>query len=862
MDLLERSQSLESLAGALEQAARGCGRTVLVSGEAGIGKTSLVSAFVEMLHRDASTRVLSGGCEALFSPRPLGPLYDIAPQLNRPLPDALDRDRGRAQLFAAVLAELSANLEPTVLIIEDVHWADAATLDLVKYLARRIARMRVLLVLTYRDDEIGDLHPLRLVLGDLPPSGVTRVPLLPLSEAAVLELARRARRPGEGVYAATGGNPFFVTEALRSDGLPASITDAVNARVARQTPDVRAIVELAAIVPARIERSVVDRLLAPSSDALAAALASGLLNADGDYLLFRHELARLAVERALPADKTRALHARVLACLDTGAVSGVAHARLVHHAARAGDRDAVLRHAPEAAFTAASHGAHREAASLYEAAIANAGTLAPQARSRLLERLAYECYLTDRMADAIAAREAALAIFRALRDHEGEGRTLRWLSRLNWFRGHNVEAERYADAAVELLARLPPGRELAWAFSNRAQLHMLSQRFGTAIEWGTRAIALATETGDDEALAHALNNVGTSEFEVEPDRARPHLERSLALSLERNYAEHAARAYANLCSSLVAYRDYRACSRFDEAAAYFQDRDLDAWANYVRAWRARLALEQGDWTRAEEDAGALALPNRSAEISRMPALVVLGRLRARRGDPGARALLDAAAKWAFATGELQRIAPVVAALGELAWLTGEPPAWRDAMLASAKLARERPFAHTHAEIVYWLWKCGIDAGGIHGDSPHALQRVGRWSEAASSWLALGCPYERALALTEGDVPAMRESLRILESLGASATAARCREQLHALGARGIPRGPRPSTAENPARLTTRELEILGLVASGLANADIARRINRSKKTVDHHVSAILAKLDVRSRTEAAAAARRLGLPMR
>src|SRR5262249_43364640 len=143
--------------------------------------------------------------------------------------------------------------------------------------------------------------------------------------------------------------------------------------------------------------------------------------------------------------------------------------------------------------------------------------------------------------------------------------------------------------------------------------------------------------------------------------------------------------------------------------------------------------------------------------------------------------------------------------------------------------------------------------------PYALMIAGKWEEAAAIWQGLGVPYHRALALSAGSIDAQREALTILEQLGAGPLAALVRHRLRELGVQGIPRRPRASTLENPAGLTAREIQVLGLLVKGHTNNELARRLHISAKTVDHHVSAILQKLEVRSRTEAVAAALGLGI---
>ncbi|HSD46337.1 MAG TPA: AAA family ATPase, partial [Pyrinomonadaceae bacterium] len=267
MDLLEREEFFEQLQDTLTQVMNGRGRVALVTGEAGIGKTSLVEQFAE--RQKNACRVFWGGCDALFTPRPLGPLYDIAQQLRGNLLTLLEDEAPRAAIFSATYDELQ-NDTPTLLVIEDVHWADEATLDLLKFLGRRIHKLNSLLVITYRDDEVRADHPLRLVLGDLPRHSVRRLRLPALSKTAVDELAARAGKRSDELYAVTAGNPFFVTEALASEdqGVPVSVSDAVLSRLARLSPAARAVVELVSVVPAKVEMWLLNESIGPTTAVL------------------------------------------------------------------------------------------------------------------------------------------------------------------------------------------------------------------------------------------------------------------------------------------------------------------------------------------------------------------------------------------------------------------------------------------------------------------------------------------------------------------------------------------------------------------------------------------------------------------
>ncbi len=401
MELLERDQDFEQLALLWRSATTGQGRTALVSGEAGMGKTALVEQFVQQ--QGQAARCLWGACDALFTPRPLGPLYDMAAQARGALSPLLQHETPRPLMFSAFLEELQHGDRPTVVVIEDVHWADEATLDLIKFLGRRIAHLPTLLILTYRDDELGHDHPLRAVLGDLPSTAVTRLRLTPLSEQAVMQLMRQAhqaQRSAQELYVITGGNPFFVTEILASDTseVPLTVREAVLTRIARLSPAARALLELVSVVPTRTERWLLDTVLEATSLTLEGCLSSGMLFLEGTTVAFRHELARLAVESTLSPLRRQALHAQVLQGLLTHGVDLSQAARLVHHATGAHDAALIARYAPLAARHAAAQGAHREAAAHYATALANAEGLPAEERAALLEGRSYECYSNAQIA--------------------------------------------------------------------------------------------------------------------------------------------------------------------------------------------------------------------------------------------------------------------------------------------------------------------------------------------------------------------------------------------------------------------------------------------------------------------------------
>jgi DNA-binding CsgD family transcriptional regulator len=590
-----------------------------------------------------------------------------------------------------------------------------------------------------------------------------------------------------------------------------------------------------------------------------------MLHPEGAAVAFRHEIARVALDGELrPHDRVE-LHRAALRAL--GRALPPDPARLAYHAEGAGDRGAVLRWAPLAAERAALLGSHREAAKQYARALREADGLAPERRAELYERRSYECYLTDQMPEALEARLRALAEHRLRGDRLREGDAHRWASRLRWFLGENEAAEQEARAALDLLERLPPGPELAMAYSNMSQLRMLARDSEAAIAWGERAIALAERLGEDEILVHALNNVGTARFQAGDLQGLAALERSLALAVAGGLEEHAARAYTNLGAQAVDVREYaRADDYLGRGIAYCREHDVDSWRLYMTGWLARSHLDQGRWDEAADAAATvLRYPNPAAP-SRIKPLTVIGRLRVRRGDPGAWEYLDEALRLAEGMAELQRLAPVAAARAEARWLAGEPDlvaAETDATLALA-LRINDPWAA--GELAAWRRRAGLDddLAGAHLAEPWALELAGEAEAAAARWEALGCPYEAALALAAaaGEEP-LRRSLATLERLGAARTAAAVAHRLRSRhGVRGIAVGPRAVTRANPGGLTGRELDVLELLSEGLRNREIAARLYVSEKTVHHHVSAILRKLAVPTRGQAAAEAARLGIGRR
>ena len=858
MELLERQTQLEELTRHVREAGTNAGEIAFVGGEAGAGKSVLVEQFTRQAGR--GVRVLWGHCDALQTSRVLGPVTEVLAALSAASGTAGAPSLSREQLFSRLLERLSPPNPLSIVVLEDLHWADEATLDFVRFLGRRIQRTRCLLIVTYRDDELTPAHPLRTVLGELTGEHAARLRVDALSLAAVEQLARGTGRDARRVHEITGGNPFFVREVLSAplDTVPETVRDAVLARLMQCSVAAREVTELVSLVPGKTELSLARALLGDVGAAADEAVTRGLLRYHDEALAFRHELGRLAVQSTIQRARAQGLHQDILRVL---VERGADLSQLVHHASHAQDVKALLEYAPRAAQHAAHAGAHREAVAHLATALRHADSLSAPERARLLESHATECDTTNQVSACLESANQALTLWRELGDTAGQARVLLLLGRQCWKSGETTLADGPVAEAIALLETLSPGRDLAAAYSARSQLAMLGKRVAEALEFGQRALDLAVASGDHAVQAHALNNIGTTLLCSGGQGGIEKLEQSLAVSLEHNLQRHAGRAYANLVASLVPQRSRLAERYLSEGTAYCEAHNVEELLPFIRAWAARLALNQGHWEKAARAAARELERADALAWERLPGLVALALVRARRGDPGVEAILDEAARFALPTRELLRVGPVAAARAEVAWYLGDLKRVAEEAAAGLEAAVGHRDPWIQGELAYWRRRAdpALQVDPELVAEPYALMIEGDWEGAAAAWQQLGMPYERALALADGPEEALRESLTILESLGAGPLTAIVRQRLRMAGARGIPRGPRASTRANPAGLTSREVQVLALLVRGHTNSELANRLHLSTKTVEHHISSILEKLEVHSRTEAVAAAFGLGI---
>jgi DNA-binding CsgD family transcriptional regulator/tetratricopeptide (TPR) repeat protein len=865
IDLLERDEQLRRLADAFSRARGGNGRIIAIAAEAGAGKTALTERFVAD-HAQVA-RVYWGACENLSTPEVLLPLRDIA----RASGESFELGADHIRSFESLLRLLSNGAKPSLLIIEDVHWADTATLDLIRFLARRIARVRALILITYRDEEVDARSPVRNLLGDAPAGNVERMTLAPLSLAAVTSLAAEHGRRGEELFTLTAGNAFLVTEALAVDGdVPTdAVRDSTLARASRLSSSARFVLDAVSIFPRRAETAVVADLVKGVIDAgLDECVEKGMLSLEGGIVHFRHELARRALEAAIAPARRRALHQKVVDVLKRRCDARASE--IAHHSEHAADVAAVLKFAHRAGEEAAQAGAPREAAAHFAAVLRHRDALDPKLLVEVLERHAEQVYLTGGGGIAMLSMREAADLRRRANDTLGLGRDLTRLTRFAWTCGRRPEAERFVEEAIAVLQTAPPGPELAWAYSHQSQLDMLASRMGSAITWGERALKLATQLQQKEIIIHALGNIGSARVDARGSAGFEELQQSFELAVAGKYHDHVERASCNLTCSHYWRRDYRAAlDCIDRGVSYAAALELTHWEGYLRGWRTMIRFDQGDWVGAEEEALEICRRTYAADVYRFPALITLARLRMRRGDQDVETPLEAARRISTAMAELQRSVYVAMLVAEGAWLAIGAPS--ESMPSAADEARSLLHeVHTQAierdsrwvveDSALWLHMLDEPVTGTAEFAPPFREHCeGRWQDAAAGWRALGRPYEEALALSEGDDAAQRQALEIFDRLGALPAAARLRRQMRAGGARAVPRGPHAVTRANSAGLTRRQVQVLVLVDEGLSNTEIAARLFISSKTAEHHVAAIMARLDAPSRQKAVVEARHRGL---
>jgi ATP/maltotriose-dependent transcriptional regulator MalT len=881
VELLERETELAVFETAFAATARGEGRVLLVSGEAGLGKTTLVRALVDRVADRA--RVLLGACDDLLTPRTLGPFRDLRLGESSPLRRALEDGADRDAVFGAVLEECRDPLRPTVLVVEDAHWADEATRDVLAFLGRRVAGMPTLVVVTYRDELAVD-HPLRAVLGGLAGPGVHRLLLQPLSDDALRTLASGGTVAPDRLRELTGGNPFLVAEVLAAADpttVPLTVRDAVAARLARLDLSARDVLVLLAVAPAGLELELLGRLDPHALEDVAATERLGLTEVVDGRVRFRHDLLRDAVSATATAAATTHAHARILAALGT---ADPEPSRAAHHAVGAGDVPAIARFAPPTARRAMAVASHRDAIVLLEQALRHETHLDPAHHIDLLRWYAFELYLANRHRDAQRAAARAVRMLEevgaaptgahapadapthANGEHvpgEALGKALTLLSHVAcWAAQPQVAREAAARSRAALAGASPEPRAVAAA--NHAFVLAMQGDLARSVTAAAEAAELTCEPALRHVRPYALIQLGAATA-LGGDRAGDELlEQGVELAQEVGRHEYVPLGCTWRSMSAIRHARPDEVERWTSFGIRYADQhQIDVGVTTLRMLQHELQLRRGELGAAEAGLRDLVADVEATAWGQSAACTLLGRLLARRGDEApAFELLGRGWRLALQSDEPERLARAAAGWYEWAQLYDDPQArrWGDEGLAVTRTAdnpwllgellRLRaeldapPLERVEAEV------CGPWADGLRG----------AWRAAAAGWARLGWPYEQARELAaSGEVPAMVEALAIHDRLGTERAAWQLRRRLRERGVRRVPRGPARDTRANPAGLTTRQLEVLRLLAAGRTNTQIAEELVVSTRTVDHHVSAVLSKLGVPSRAEAARVAAELGL---
>lgn len=850
-ELLEREAPLRLLGEALDRAARGGGSVAVVSGEPGIGKSSLVAHLAATCGHDV--QVLVGICDDLAVPRPLGPFRDLAVDVPGQSLGALVDATQPWTTASALLDAFRASRTPTLLVIEDAHWIDQASADVITVLGRRLAELRVLLVLTVRTGELGSDHPLRPAIDGLHHSRLLHVEPAPLSRDAVRRLADTPDPAiADRIYELTGGNPLFVTELLEH-GLaspPPSLATTVLGRVARLPPASRELLELLSVIPGRVPTALLDRLEPGWATTAEPAERVRLLTGDARHVRFRHDLTRATIDAALPTGRRRHLHGRVLAALRT---TDADPADLVHHAEAAGDDDVVAEFAWEAAQRAAAVGANREAFAQYRRALGFADRLDPPGRAALAEAMGRTACLVGRFDASLRAISDAMVRYERLGDGCGLGRCASLRAHLHWFLGDGGSAWRDACSAVHSLEAAGAVGELARAYARASELSMLAGRAGDAVEWGRRALQLAE---DDDVRASALTSIGAMRLQLDVDDVQPLLT-ALEIAVAAGRHEQVVLAMTAFAwVNLLWARPRHARAHAEDGLRYARHHEVDSLADYLDAVLAWMDVRAGRWDAADRLLTSERRLRGPRTVTRLQAHAVLTERAVRRGDDDAEPRLRRAVEDAERTGELKRIGPVLELELEFALTRGLPlPVGRLAEVADRVGPDALQGGHGAARLAAWGAVCGLPVTFTgKAPAPHAAMIARDWRRAADAFGAVGWEHDRALMLSLlDDEEALAEALEHARATGAAPLEAHVGTRLRELG-RPVPRGPRRSTRTNPAQLTDRQLEVLERVRQGRRNGEIAAELHISTRTVEHHVAAILRQLGVSSRAEAAARA--------
>jgi DNA-binding CsgD family transcriptional regulator len=861
--LLEREHELGVLQTTITSAIGGEGSGVAVSGDSGTGKSTLLAAAVDAAVGSTvsagAARVLRGTCDPLSTPRPLGPFRDVAPDLGL---GRLHRDDNvpLAQLCEEIYDALRT--EPTVLVVEDLHWVDAASAEVLRFLARRLDGTPVALLVSYRPHETGAGHVARPLLGDFARlDGLVTIELGPLSVAAVADLVTGTSLDAARVHELTGGNAFFVTEVAKDPDrpLPASVRDAVLARASDVSPEDFEVLQLVATAPDRLDDRVLPALEV-DLPTLRRLDITGLLTRTRGGLAFRHELARQAVESTIPPGGGASLHARLLAALEK--IELPEPAVLTHHAAAAHNAGRTAYHAQAAAAEAIRAASHSEAAAFFQIALDHLGEVPDADRARLLQSLSFEQYMISHLDEAIANIRATFPLWERVGDVAGLADAHQTCATYEYYNARRHEAEAQADAAAQIAEGA--GATLAYGAARAAQGFMAYMRSDV-----DRALSCVADAGRmpgtlpgplalKSGLVRDLSDLVRGETE-----ARGRVADLIDSARSHRWDELASTGYSQLASLDVEHHRLRSAEHVLEASLPFTvDRDIPICRHWQTGVRARLRFHQGRWNAAVEDADRV-LDEEGMPVARLWPHLVAALVPMRSGAADSTPHLERAWELSRQIDEPLRRLPVLSALAERMWMSGaaDPRITEDAVDELERLAGAAGSEWAIGELGSWLLRLGVvDKPPTSVAEPFRLAGEGRHDEAAARWRTLGEPFAEAITLGDAPDPGLRvRGIELLDRLGAIGTADRRRVELRSEGVPQVPQRPRASTRANPSGLTNRQLDVAKLVARGFTNGEIASRLFISPKTADHHVSAVLTKLGLPNRRAVVLRADELGL---
>jgi DNA-binding SARP family transcriptional activator/tetratricopeptide (TPR) repeat protein len=776
LELLERENERATLIRLVAGVAEGRGGGVAVAGDAGSGKSTLVQVACADGPR---VRLLRGSCDPLSTPRPLGPLRDVA------------RDAGIASLVQGdevVLPRLCEEvyaalaIEPTVLVVEDIHWIDAASVDVLRFLARRIQMLPLGLVVTYRDHEIDHAHPARRLLGELAGGrGHEVLELQPLSEQAVRSLVDGSALEARRIHQLTGGNPFFVTEVTKDldRPLPATVRDAVLARTVEIGPEDFEVLQLVATAPDRLDDRVLP-VLGVDPPALRRLEVTGLLSRSRGGLVYRHELARQAIESTIPTGGGPRLHQLLLDALER--VGGHEPAVLTHHAVAAHDAARAVEHARAAAEESTRAGAHGEAAAFLEIALLHHRDAPPQERAELLQRLSFEQYLTSHLSAALDSLQSAIPLWQAVGDRRGLATAHETSAVFEYYNAHRREAETHAEQATAIARDTGATREQSSAFATLGFLAYFRHDVAVAREGAAEAARLAEVAADPFLTVRAQVVGGLADLAAGSTGARDRLLELFRVARSHGWDELASTIHSQLAFMDVEHRRIGSAEQIlAEALPFTMQRELPICAHWQRAQHARVHFARGHWPTALSSAEEV-LQQAGMPVAMVWPSIIAALLPLRRGESDvAGPALEDAWRLTIAIDEPLRRLGVLSALAEAAWMTGvpDPRLTEQAGHEVDRLVGVPGAEWAVGEMAAWLARLRLlEAPPPQVAEPFRLAFEGRYADAAAWWGRNGEPFAQAMVL--GDSPDEDDRARavlLLEQLGAAGTAARVRRTL-------------------------------------------------------------------------------------